>query len=74
MDVAKLISVLCQDDNPCLECTGLIRSAGDCPNSHTHNRRYRFLEVTLISIITTGETTKTGVVSQKLLLILFSGS
>ena len=68
MDVAKLVSVLCDASQPLSEMYGIDQIKEErLPLIQIPTTAGTGSEVTPISIITTGETTKTGVVSPKLL-------
>ncbi|NVK56245.1 MAG: iron-containing alcohol dehydrogenase [Alteromonadaceae bacterium] len=68
MDVAKLIAVLCSSDQPLSDMYGIDQITGPrLPLILIPTTAGTGSEVTPISIITTGETTKSGVVSAQLL-------
>lgn len=68
MDVAKLIAVLCSGQQPITDMYGIDKVTGSrLPLILVPTTAGTGSEVTPISIITTGETTKSGVVSAQLL-------
>ena len=68
MDVAKLIAVLCSSEQPLPDMYGIDQVSGSrLPLILVPTTAGTGSEVTPISIITTGETTKSGVVSAQLL-------
>ncbi len=68
MDVAKLLAVLIKGEQPLAEIYGVEQiSAGRLPLIQVPTTAGTGSEATMVSIITTGETTKAGVVSRTLL-------